>query len=109
MRSGTYSLSSPKFKLSNKIKGRGHKTRKKINRRDFTKKLPNIIKKYNLKCSTKELSGFLIESIKLREYLKFNFSKTISKIFCKLRRNKLFDLFNTYANCFYYGYYTNKI
>ena len=44
------------------------------------KELDNLIIKYNLKCTSKELFKFLTESIKLREYLKFNFSKKISKL-----------------------------
>ena len=78
MRSGTYSLLSPKFKLSNKVNVRKQDSRKKLNRRDFIKKLSYISEKYNLDCSVDKLYEFLIESIKLREYLKFNFSKTIS-------------------------------
>lgn len=80
IRSGTYSLLSAKFKLSNKIIPNKRDTRKKLNRSDFIKKLSLISEKYNLNCSAEQLFKFLFESIKLREYLKFNFSKTISRI-----------------------------
>ena len=82
MRSGTYSLLSPKFKLSNKINVSKQDSRKKLNRRDFIKKLSYISEKYSLDCNGDKLSEFLIESIKLREYLKFNFrlTKSLQKI-----------------------------
>ena len=79
MRSGTYSLTSPKFKISSKAKINKRDLGSVLNQSYFTKKLNNLIKKYNLKCTGKELYKFLSESIKLREYLKFNFSKTISE------------------------------
>jgi len=79
MRSGTYSLSSPKFKISKKINISKRNSRNKPNQNDFIKKLNNLIIKYHLKCTSKELFKFLTESIKLREYLKFNFSKKISE------------------------------
>ena len=95
MRSGTYSLLSPKFKLSNKINVSKQDSRKKLNRRDFIKKLSYISEKYSLDCNGDKLSEFLIESIKLREYLKFNFTKTISNtldLIEALARNMKIDI-----------------
>jgi len=81
LRSGTYSLLSPKFKISDKSKLYKKDVKNVFSKKDFLIKLKVLSKEYNLKCNPNELYSFLSESIKLREDLKFNFTKTISRIF----------------------------
>tara|TARA_Y100001970_G_C14250177_1_gene871242 strand:- start:2013 stop:4790 length:2778 start_codon:yes stop_codon:yes gene_type:complete len=79
LRSGTYSLLSPKFKILNKPELYKKDVKNIFNKRDFLIKLKVLLKEYNLKCKPNELYSFLSDSIKLREDLKFNFTKTISR------------------------------
>ena len=79
LRSGTYSLLSPKFKILDKSKSYKNENKNIFSKRDFLAKLKILSKEYNLTCKPDELYSFLSESIKLREDLKFNFTKTISR------------------------------
>ncbi|MAR78433.1 MAG: hypothetical protein CMD43_05795 [Gammaproteobacteria bacterium] len=86
LRSGTYSLNALKIsQLSNILsKNIKHKKPNKINNKKYIKKINDYIKNSKTKLQADDIFKFLTNSLVLRESLKFEFTKVVSKILDKI-------------------------
>ena len=88
LRSGTYSLSALKInelKTTLSIKSK-HKNYIKINKSYYINKINDYIKTSKTRLKAVDIFEFLSGSLVLREYLKFEYTKVISKILDKINK-----------------------
>jgi len=89
LRPGTYDINSENYakgfkKYFNKTQTFEQDIAKKFDYKKFSKKIKNPLKRLGIYKNTREFIEFINEAIKLREYSKFVFSKSIDLIFKNL-------------------------